>query len=100
MSRWLNFDAVTVPATAGGIDLLTPAQQAILNMKVVVVTPASEIRIIGQAASPVAVAGTAANSSLVCPGGVPTTILHNGGPLKAICASGTVATLVAAWVER
>ena len=40
MSRWLNFDAVTVPATAGGIDLLTAAQQNIMGLKAIVVTPA------------------------------------------------------------
>lgn len=99
MSRWLNFDAVSVATSA--TDLLTAAQQDITGMEAVVVTPATEIRIVGSAGpSGLGVAGTVANSPLICPGGVPTTIAHYGGPLKAICASGTVATLVAAWVER
>ena len=48
---------------------------------------------------PGSVAGTVANSPLVCPAGVPTIVQHRGGPIVGISTSGTATVKVAVCVS-
>lgn len=97
----INLNTVNVDTTAGGTFLLTSDQALATQargMTCVVVNPSVDIALVdasGTSPVPPGVAGTYANSPLICPAGVPTTIAHRAGPMKAISSSGTATVKVA-----
>lgn len=85
-----NLATASVAATAGGTFILTVDEaNAQQGMTCLIVNPDVEIALVDNQGVAAAVPGTFANSPVVCPAGVPTTILHTSGPIKAITASGT-----------
>lgn len=103
----VNLATVSVVATGNGTLLLTDAQARILTsegLDSIVVNPSVDIVLVDSGGAIVtsqltdAVAGTVANSPLVCPASTPTVINHRSGALRAISTSGT-ATVKVAGVE-
>ena len=93
-----NFATASVVATAGGTEILSSTlatAAATAGMNCIVINPSVDIALVDAGgASPIsqlpgAVAGTYANSPLTIFAGVPTTVLHRGGPIRAISSSGT-----------
>lgn len=94
----VNLATVTVDTTAGGTEIFSSAAAKIATtegMGCVIIEPTIDIFLVDpggaqiSSAIPGAVVGTAANSACRCPAGVPTTILHRSGPLRAIGSAST-----------
>ena len=99
----VNLDTVTVATTAGGTEIFSAAQARVATsegMRYVSVNPTVAISMVDAGGLIVtsqipnlagtglgAVAGTVANSPLICPAGTTTMIEHRSGPLRAIAAS-------------
>lgn len=95
----VNIDTASVVATAGGTEILSAANASLAQqqgLNCVVVNPSVDCALVDvggtspvwTAALPFAVEGTIANSPFVCPAGVPTVIMHRGGPVRMISSSG------------
>lgn len=103
--QFCNLATVSVLTTAGGTEILssTAAQEATTSgLVAALIYPSVEIRLVDAGgSSPVfagkitgAIAGTGTNSAAVCPAGQNTTVLHRGGPLRAISPSGTATVAI------
>lgn len=93
-----NFATVPVDTTAGGTEILSIAAAKAATtdgMEAVIIEPSVDIMLVDAGGAtplstiPGAVAGTAANSAARCPANVGTTVMHRGGPLRAISSAGT-----------
>lgn len=101
----VNFATVAVDTTAGGTELFSSAQARIATsegMESIFVNPSVDIVLVDaggtivSSAIPGAIAGTVANSPLVCPASTSTEIAHKSGPVRAISTSGTATVKIAA----
>lgn len=97
-----NLATVSVDTSGTNLISLAQAQAATqAGMDCMIINPSVDIVLVdaggASPSSPVpsAVAGTVANSPLVCPAGVPTILLHRSGVVRAISTSGTATVKVA-----
>ena len=107
----VNLATVAVATTAGGTEIFSSAQARIATtegMTAVILNPSVDIVLVDAGGTIVtsqiplidgtglgAVAGTVANSPLVCPAGVPTVVAHRSGAIRGISTSGTSTVKVA-----
>lgn len=100
----VNLATVSVETTAGGTEIFSSSAARIATnegMTSIILNPSVDIVLVDagglQVSSgvPGAVAGTVANSPLVCPAGLPTVIEHRSGPIRGISTSGTSTVKVA-----
>ena len=96
--KLVNLATVSVATTAGGTEILSEAAARIASTEgliCAIINPSVDIVLVDAgglivtSAVPGAVAGTVANSAVVCAAGVPNIVIHRAGPLRGISTSGT-----------
>lgn len=110
----INLATVSVDTTAGGTVVFSAAQARVATsygMEAVAINPSVDCVVIDDSGGTAwsnmpkldgtasgAVVGTAANSPWTCSAGIPTIILHRGGPIRLISTAGTATVKISAEV--